>query len=726
MEDDVIQVAGQRYVRADSVRVVERMRVLKHDDTFGVFDSLGDVTPAGLGSQGLFHDGTRYLSRLELRLGKVRPLLLSSTVNDANEVLSVDLTNPDTFGPDGQIACRSGLIHVMRVRFLSGAACYERVTLTNYGMTTTSMSLSVLFDADYADIFEVRGMTRTRRGQRLDARVEADTCELGYHGLDGVTRRTWLRFTPRPAELGPASARFEVVLEAQKTAHIELVVSCESGARAEARLPARADALATMNQSVRAAVARQAAVQSDSAPLNGWLRRSAVDLHMMTTQTSSGLYPYAGVPWFSTVFGRDGIITAFELLWSDPQVARGVLRYLAAHQATDDSADQDAEPGKILHEMRAGEMAALREVPFGRYYGSVDATPLFIILAGAHYARTGDRETLEVLWPHVERALSWIEKSGDRDGDGFVEYEARRPGGLVHQGWKDSHDSVFHADGALAEPPIALSEVQGYVYGARLAAAEMATALAMPDVAQRQRERAQQLRLAFDLAFWCEDLGTYALALDGKKRPCRVRSSNAGQCLWSGIATPDHARRVKDGLLSPTSSSGWGIRTLDSSEARYNPISYHNGSIWPHDNALIAAGFRRYGFVDAALRTFSALFDGASVLDLHRLPELYCGFERRAGLGPTLYPVACSPQAWASGSLFLLLQACLGLEISAQAREVRLETPVLPPQTSELVIRNLTIGTAAIDLLLQRQIHDHDVGVTVLRREGDIRAVVTM
>jgi glycogen debranching enzyme len=700
-----------------------RLRVLKHDDTFGVFDSLGDITAAGLGPQGLFHCGTRHLSRFELRLGKVRPVLLSSTVNDANEVLTVDLTNPDTLGPDNQLLVRSGLLHVMRVRFICGASCYERLSLTNYGTTTMPITLSVSFDADFADIFEVRGMTRARRGEMLEPRVGPDWCELKYHGLDRVTRKTLLQLTPRPQELGAASARFELALEARKTAHVEVDVTCESDGPPKVR-PSRVDALASMNQSVRAAARRQARLDSDSAPLDAWLRRSVVDLHMMATQTPYGLYPYAGVPWFSTVFGRDGIITAFQLLWCDPTIARGVLRYLAANQATEDDAQKDAEPGKVLHETRAGEMAALAEVPFGRYYGSVDSTPLFIMLAGAYFARTGDRETLQSLWPHIERALTWVETYGDRDGDGFVEYAPRRPGGLVHQGWKDSQDSVFHADGGLAEAPIALSEVQGYVYGARLAAADMAIALGIADVARQQRERAHRLRAAFDLAFWCEELGTYALALDGDKRACRVRSSNAGQCLWSGIATPEHARRVTDALLSPTGSSGWGIRTLDSSERRYNPMSYHNGSIWPHDNALIAAGFRRYGFVEATLRTFSALSSAATFLDLQRLPELYCGFERRAGVGPTLYPVACLPQAWASGSVFMLLQACLGLEISALTREVRLDTPVLPPEINELTIRNLTLEAATIDLLLQR--HDHDVGVTVLRREGDIRAVVTI
>ena len=412
MEDDIIQIEGRDYIGVDSVRVVERMRVLKHDDTFGVFDSLGDVSLVGLGAQGLFHRGTRHLSRLELRLGKTRPVLLSSIVNDANEVLTVDLTNPDTFGPDRALLFGQGLLHVMRVRFLWSGACYESVSLTNYGMTTMPLALSFSFEADYADIFEVRGTARARRGQMLDPRLGPDWCERGYEGLDRVTRRTLLRFTPRPTVLGVADARFELVLEAQKTTNLEVVISCESDAPPTRQLPSRVDALATMTHSVRTATSRQATVESDNAPLNAWLRRSVVDLHMMTTRTSSGLYPYAGVPWFSTVFGRDGIITAFQLLWSDPVIARGVLRYLAMHQATEDNAQQEAEPGKILHETRTGEMAATGEVPFGRYYGSVDSTPLFIMLAGAYFARTGDRETLETLWPHIVRALTWLDTYG--------------------------------------------------------------------------------------------------------------------------------------------------------------------------------------------------------------------------------------------------------------------------------------------------------------------------
>jgi glycogen debranching enzyme len=442
---------------------------------------------------------------------------------------------------------------------------------------------------------------------------------------------------------------------------------------------------------------------------------------MMTTQTEHGPYPYAGVPWFSTVFGRDALIVGRQMLWVQPELAKGVLTYLAAWQADEEDPANDAQPGKILHEQRRGEMAGTGEIPFGRYYGSHDATPLFAGLAADYVRYTGDVEFARSIWPHVERALAWMDGPGDPDGDGFLEYERRTPSGLIHQGWKDSHDGTFHADGSLADGPIALCEIQAYAYAARAGAAELADALELPDRATALRAQAEELRGRFEDAFWLDDLATYALALDGDKRPTRVRTSNAGHCLASGIVGPERAVRLAETLMDDASFSGWGVRTVAAGESRYNPMSYHNGSIWPHDSAMVAMGLGRYGRHDAAARIMTGLFEASQHFELMRLPELFCGFTRRDGEAPTLYPVACSPQSWASGAPFMLLQACLGLDVSARERTVRLSHARLPLFLDHLTIENLAVGEARIDLRLER--HRTGVGLNVLDRSGDVEVM---
>jgi glycogen debranching enzyme len=712
------EAMDQYDVQADAALADELDQVLKHGDSFAVFDRFGDIRPVGLGEEGIYHLGTRHLSGFDLRVDGKRPLLLGSTAKRESTRLAVDLTNPDLETPKGRIA--HATIHLSRTKVLWDGICYERVIARNFGREPVTFPISLRFVADFADIFEVRGMARPRRGRFLPPKAADSEVLLRYAGLDGVVRRTRIGFSVVPDQLSAREAVFRVRLPPTRETSIDVTISCESGPR-RARPLAPGAALERARGQLPTRLAGSARVSTSNALFNEWVERSAADLAMLTTDTPQGPYPYAGVPWFSTPFGRDGLITALERLWCDPGLARGVLDYLANYQSTEADPSHDAEPGKILHEVRSGEMAALGEVPFGRYYGSHDATPLFVMLAAAYWRRTGDEATIARLWPHVERALRWMETDGDPDGDGFLDFRRQTSRGLVQQGWKDSWDSIFHADGELASPPIALSEIQGYVYAARIGAAELADALGHRDRAAELRSQASELQVRFDEAFWLEDLRTYALALDGARRPCRVRASNAGHALLTGIASPARAAHLAETLMADSSFSGWGIRTVAAGEARYNPMSYHDGSVWPHDNALIALGLARYEFHDAAMRIFSGLFEASRHFDLARLPELFCGFTRRAGEGPTRYPVACSPQAWSAGAIFMLLQATLGLEVDAVAKQIRFRHARLPEFLDEVRIEGLRVGDASIDMALARQ--PNGVSITVLRREGTLEVL---
>jgi len=581
--------------------------------------------------------------------------------------------------------------------------------------------LALTVDADFADLFEVRGKKRERRGRRLETIKSKEGLSLGYEGLDHVNRRLTINCEPAPTAVRSDEIEFETLLAAGEGVQWDLTISCEVDRQPPYELSYE-HALVEVERALQSARADDCVIVTSNEQFNAWLNSSLADLHMMISDTPEGPYPYAGVPWFSSPFGRDGLITAFELLWVNPTIARGVLAYLAATQAKEAAPEQDAEVGKILHETRKGEMAALKEIPFGRYYGSIDATPLFIMLAGSYYEHTGDQAFIGQIWPNIELALKWIDTAGDLDGDGFVEYRRRSAGGLLHQGWKDSQDAVFHADGSPAEGPIALCEVQGYVFAAKRQAARLAQSLGYPERARHLLKEADKLRSQFERTFWCYDISSYALALDGSKQPCRVRTSNAGHCLWTGIANIKHGMRIAKTLVGQDFFTGWGVRTVAATEIRYNPMSYHNGSVWPHDTALIAAGLAAYGFKQGTLKLLNGLFDASLFLDLHRLPELLCGFSRRPGGGPTLYPVACSPQTWSSAAVFLLLQSCLGMRIEAPRSRLSFSQPVLPPFLEHIDIKNLRIGDATVDLSLER--HDHDVGINVLRREGRVGVVV--
>jgi glycogen debranching enzyme len=712
------------YIQATSSLQVRRPRTLKHGDTFGVFDHYGDILPVEGSTEGIYHRDTRHLSGLQLLINGRRPLLLSSIVQDNNALLTADLTSPDFFDEAGRLLLAKDTIHIVRAKFIWQARVYERIAVRNFDHRAQAIRLTLQFQADFADLFEVRGHERAARGRTSAAIQARHAVVFTYEGLAGDFSRTIVQFAPAPTHLQAGEAVFELSLAPHARTSLFFAVECDGGPVLRPWAERFFFCLRESRRALRTSSSRAAAVQSSNEILNETLCRSVADLYMLVTDTAQGPYPYAGIPWFCTAFGRDGIITAMQMLWIDPALARGVLRFLAATQATEHRPEADAEPGKILHETRHGEMARLGEVPFGLYYGSVDATPLFVMLAGMYYERTGELDTIRALWPHLQAALRWIDEFGDLDGDGFIEYAARSERGLSNQGWKDSEDSVFHADGRLAAGPIALCEVQGYVFAAKRLAARLAGALGFGPLAATLRSEAAELQERFEAAFWCADLSTYALALDGAKAPCCVPSSNAGQVLLSGIATPAHAALVARGLMDRDCFSGWGIRTVAETAARYNPMSYHNGSVWPHDNALIALGFAQYGLSEHILRLFRTMFEAAGYMDLRRLPELFCGFRRVPGKGPTSYPVACSPQAWASATPFALLQACLGLSFDPAGERVRFRQPRLPDFLDHVVIRNLEVGDSRFDLMLRR--YGGDVSVNVLDRRGDGRIAITL
>jgi glycogen debranching enzyme len=719
LDKNAIEVSQQFHIRASSSPADDRTRVLLSGDSFAVFDRSGDIYPVGFGQQGVFHKEARHLSQLTMRFCDELPLLLSSTVREDNMLFAVDLTNPDLVLPSGEILPR-GTLHIYRTKFLAEGVAYDQIALHNYGESAINAELSFDFEADYADIFEVRGIKRARRGTMLPAVVDRSTVTMEYEGLDHIRRATRVECSIGECVARENNISVPIKLEPQGEFSFALTFECRRE-DAIANSLGCDDALQRMNQQRSSGPLANVDIRTSNDQFNNWVRRSQADLAMMVARTPFGPYPYAGVPWFSTVFGRDGIITALELLWLAPSVARGVLSYLAATQATSSDPEREAEPGKILHEMRKGEMAELREVPFGRYYGTVDATPLFVVLAAAYYERTADLEFLRELWPNIMAALEWIDRHGDRDGDGLVEYAPKISHGLAQQGWKDSSDSIFHSDGKLAVGPIALCEVQSYVYAAKNGVAAIAKELGHVSLAELLSTQAANLRAKFTQLFWSDELSTFVLALDGEKKQCRVRSSNAGQCLSSGIATDAQHRSISDLLQSPAFFSGWGIRTIVTGERRYNPMSYHNGSVWPHDNAMIAYGALRSADKSLALRVMSGLLDLSGNVTQYRLPELICGFGRRRGKGPTLYPVACSPQAWAAGSVFMVLQACLGLEVRANESRVYLHHSALPESLEEVHIRNLRVGSASVDLSFER--YAETVSVNIDRRIGNIEIV---
>ncbi|WP_442580565.1 amylo-alpha-1,6-glucosidase [Mesorhizobium sp. ASY16-5R] len=690
-------------------REPHRQFALKHEDCFIVSDAYGDIRGTG---DGLFRDDTRVLSHFRLLVGDRTPSLLGASLSQDNILFTANLTNLPLKLTDGP-ELRQGVLHIERTRFLWRERMYERLALSNYSGRPVRIPLSLDVDVDFRDMFEVRGSTRSRRGRSYDAEAVPDAITFRYDGLDDLVRHSVVTFSRQPNSLLRGRAEFLVPVahRAQEVIYIEVGAEHEVPDRERFRAAA-----ARARWAMRTKRRLGATVHSSGRVFNDWLTRTRADIALLTTDLATGPYPYAGIPWFSTAFGRDGVISALQMLWLNPGLARGVLAFLASHQATETSPFSDSEPGKIMHETRKGEMAVLRELPFARYYGGVDTTPLYIYLAASYAERTGDLAFVDSMWPSLRAAACWIEAACARNADGFLTYKRAAESGLSNQGWKDSADAIFHADGRIPPGPIALVEVQGYVFAAFQGLAGLATLRGEEERAAHWQGLAEKMRAAVEDRFWMEEHGHYALAIDGDGLPCQVKASNAGHLLYVGLPSRERASRLSEQLLSGALYTGWGIRTLADTELPFNPMSYHNGSIWPHDTAICASGLARYGDRDNVVKLMSGTFEAAVNFSM-RLPELFCGFARSPGEAPVAYPVACLPQAWSAGSAFMLLQACLGLKVDGWKGEIEVTNPRLPIGIDNLAIRHIRVGDASVDLVFER-VRDRVVCYLDRRHEG--------
>jgi glycogen debranching enzyme len=689
--------------------------VLKQDRLFLILDRQGQITPPGRCGLGLFFDDTRILSHYHLRFAGGLPSLLSAQVLRMYQA-QIDLAMSDqAFG--GNSWDPKNAVHILRELLLDGSLV-ERVTLTNYLTEPIDFWVELTAGCDFADIFEVRGWRREIRGQFFTPQVDDRSLAFSYQGRDGALLRTEIRFPEPPTEVREHGAtwRFRLGASARQEIEWEVLTEMPGAERRPAPSPALEERSARLDRACEHWNATCTRWHTDVAAFNTMLGRGIDDLRALHFEASGSPVVAAGIPWYSTVFGRDSIITALQTLPLNPTVALETLRYLARHQGRQEDPFTEEQPGKIMHELRRGEMARSGEIPHIPYFGTVDATPLWLVLLHETWRWTADDLLVHELLPHAERALDWIDRYGDMDGDGLVEYARTSAKGLVNQGWKDSGDGVPFPDGRLPRPPIALVEVQGYVHDAKLRLAVLYEAFGQPRRAEELRRQGEELRRAILQYFWLEELGTFALALDGDKRPIPTVASNAGHLLWSRVPTGEQASRLADRLLGEGMFSGWGIRTLSAAHPVFNPMSYHNGSVWPHDNALVALGLGLYGHRAEASRILTGLYEACVHMESSRLPELFCGMERLTGMQPVLYPVSCTPQAWASAAVFMLLQGTLGLFPEAPAGVLHVRDPVLPDFLRDIMISGLRIGRSEVALQFRR--HRDRTLVNLLEIEG--------
>ena len=701
----------------------EDLLALKSDAQFVCTRPDGSIRPARASGEGYYAQDTRHLSELRLMVGGLPTVPLSSVMESGHHAV-INTTNPVLAGDGASVP--QDTLNVRRT-VLVADRLYYHVRVQNFHTQPVATVVEMSLAADFADVFEVRGVGRRTGGQLARPTHEADRLRFSYLAVDGRRRETLVHLSPGPDRVRIDGDRvhvaWDVRLDAGEAVELQLTVLPIVGGRRRVG-PTLEQAASTMEAAHADWVSGCARISTDNELFDRLLDASVRDLHALMMPLGGHALPAAGIPWYVAPFGRDSLLSSCESLMINPGVARGSLLALAGLQADADEDWRDSEPGKILHELRVGELARTGQIPHTPYYGTVDATPLFLMVAGGYYRWTLDLDTMKQLRPALDAALRWIDDWGDRDGDGFVEYERRSPAGLRNHGWKDSDDAIVHVDGSLAHGPIALVEVQGYVYEAKLRIAEVYEALGDTPRAERLRSEAAALRQVFNEAFWMADEGFYALALDGQKNQVRSVTSNPAHCLYCGIVDDDKARLVAERLMAPDMYSGWGVRTLSSGSSAYNPMSYHNGSVWPHDNAIAAAGLKRYGFDAATTRIATGLFDVASGARDFRLPELLCGFQRDGSRAIVAYPVACIPQAWAATAPFMLIQALLGISAHAPENRLTVDRPRLPDWLGRAEIRDLRIGGSTVALGFQYSASG-STGFSLLDQQGDVHVTMS-
>ena len=690
---------------------------LNHGETFGVFDRQGDIVNIGKTPQGIFFEGSRHLSLLEFSVNGQKPLLLSSTIREDNDSLTVDLANRPLKYAHKEAPESS--VHIKKKQSIENDSYFENVSVKNFNSFEVQLSIVIRFGADFIDVFELRGFYCDQCPAAPQSVRSKDSLAFRYVGRDGILRTSSVRISRQSDGIDVRAEENSLIVEATLASmqREEFAFVVEFGREVpedkkslfEGELNRKSLSLENLKEDMPK-------VESSNSHFNHWVNRSSLDLLALMSSYGDNLYPMAGVPWYNTPFGRDGMITGMQTLLVSPFIAKNTLLFLARHQARERSDSADAEPGKILHELRKGELANIGALPFKKYYGAADSTFLFVWLAQIYFFRTGDKETLDELWPAIENALDWALESADLDGDGFYEYQKRNKKGLDNQCWKDSWDSISHEDGKLASTPLAVCEIQAYAYRAFKAAAKLYDFIDRPEEARFWKAKAKDLKRRFNERFWLEDKQFIALALDNDKRACSVFSSNPGHCLATGILEETKALKVGERLFSKDLFTGWGIRTLGENERRFNPMSYHNGAVWPHDNSLIAYGLKKTGQDQLFMELAEALYDTTMRMELLRLPELFCGFERVENESPTLYPVSCSPQSWASAVVFLLIESMLGVKIKSLEKTVYFERPCLPVWLSWITIKELDVGRGGRFSFNARRARDGEATIEILKR----------